>query len=177
MVPRKTIQKSFKRGFQKERGFHPAPVFLVIVEDMTIAEGVVRHEQIPCIAFVIEGEGEITHLAVQIVALTDDIIGKSFLRIKFSHVVILGVGERIITCTFVVSIVNLALIFRQLAVFYNLVECIFPWAALAIPFSGEALIILKHELGILFVIVQQGTYFKELLVAVECFQIQPSSVQ
>lgn len=44
MIPRKTIQKSFKREFQKERGFHPAPVFLVIVEDMPIAEGVVRHE-------------------------------------------------------------------------------------------------------------------------------------
>lgn len=137
MVPRKTIPKSFKRGFQKERGFHPAPMFLVIVEDMTIAEGVVRHEQIPCIAFVIEVKGEITHHAVQIVALTDDIIGKSFLRIKFSHVVILGVGERIITCAFVVSIVNLALIFRQLTVFYNLVECIFPWAALAIPCFGK----------------------------------------
>ena len=86
---------------------------------MTIAKGVVRHEQIPCIAFVIEVEGEITHHAVQIVALTDDIIGKSFLRIKFSHVAILGVGERIITCAFVVSIVNPALIFRLLLTWRN----------------------------------------------------------
>ena len=95
MVPRKTIQKSFKRGFQKERGFHPAPVLLVIIEDITIAEGVARREQIPCIAFVIEVEGEIPHHAIQIVALTDDIIGKSFLRIKFSHVALLGMDERI----------------------------------------------------------------------------------
>ena len=80
MVPRETTSKSFKRGFQKERGFHPAPVLLVIIEDITIAEGVARREQIPCIAFVIEVEGEIPHHAIQIVALTDDIIGKIFPR-------------------------------------------------------------------------------------------------
>ena len=164
-------------SFKRNEAFTSLPCFLLLAEHITIAEGVARREQIPCIAFVIEVEGELTHHAIQIVALTDDIIGKSFLRIKFSHVALLGVGERIITSAFVVSFVSLALIFRQLAVFYNLVECIFPWAALAIPFSGEALIILKHELGIIFIIVQQRTNFKELLVAVECFQIQPSPIQ
>ena len=91
MVPRETTSKSFKRGFQKERGFHPAPVFLVIVEDITIAEGVVRHEQIPCIAFVIEVEREITHHAVQIVARNNG-IGKILLRLKFSFM--RGEGEK-----------------------------------------------------------------------------------
>ncbi len=144
---------------------------------MSIAEGVVRHEQIPCIAFVIEIEGEIAHHAVQIVALADDVIGKGFLRFKFSHVMVLGVGERIVTNIFVVSIEDLALILRQLTVFDNLVECIFSWTALAISCFGEALIILKHKLGIIFVIVQQGTNFKELVIAVECFQLQPSPIK
>ena len=46
MVPRKTIQKSFKRGFQKERDFRPAPVIVVLIvrEHVAIAEGIVRHE-------------------------------------------------------------------------------------------------------------------------------------
>ena len=47
MVPRKTIQKSFKRGFQKERDFRPAPVIVVLIvrEHVAIAEGIVRHER------------------------------------------------------------------------------------------------------------------------------------
>lgn len=102
---------------QKERGFHPAPLLLSLSEHISIAELVFRREQIPCIAFVIEVIGEITHHVIQIVAFIDVHLGKILFRIVFAYVTILCIGDTIISCTFVVSIENQALILIQLTVF------------------------------------------------------------
>ena len=101
---------------------HSNAFVLIVRKHVAIAEGIVRHEQIPCIAFVIEVKGEITHHVVQIVALADNVLGKILLRIKFSHVMIPKVGEIRIARPFIVGIKHLTVILIQFAVFRNIVE-------------------------------------------------------
>ena len=106
-----------------ERDFRPAPVIIVLIirEHVAIAEGIVRHEQIPCISRVIEVKGKLAHHIVQIVALTDDVLGKIFLCVELAHVVIFIVGEIRIARPFIIGIKYLALIIGQFAVYscYN----------------------------------------------------------
>lgn len=152
-------------------------LFLVGTEYMSvIAHVVIAHEQIACVFFVIEVERKITHHAVQIVALADDVIGEIRFRVKLALVGFVEAVNVEVMAKIDVIIKGFFVIFVEGGIFNDFVESVLIHAALAVKASGKILEVLEHQFRILLISVKLAADIQELVVVIKLGDVKPKSV-
>ena len=146
-----------------------------MAEHITVIHIVVVHEQFAAIGGIVEIVCEIAHHAVEVVALVNDMPGKGFLVLPLAAVAVLEVVEALATPLHESVHGLLVVDFRQPDIFGDFIPCFLPHAAFAVPLTGEFLVVLEHQLWVVFVGVASLAEVDEVLVAVEGGEVNPQA--
>ena len=114
------------------------------------AHRVVVYEQLASEGFVVKVAGKVAHLAFEIVAFADDVPGEVFFAIPLAAVVFLEVVEFVVELHVIVN-GFLTVLVAHIRVFEDIVEVVLRYEALVVPLTGEALVVLSHQLRVFLV--------------------------
>ncbi len=140
------------------------------------AHRVVVHEQLASEGFVVEVVREAAHHPVKVVALIDDVPGEVFFAVPLSAVCFLEVIEGVRKLHVVID-GFLAVLVAHIGVFDDVVEVVLGHEALVVPLAGEALVVLRHQLGVCLVGVDSAAEVDEVVVAVERREVYPQAAE
>ena len=146
-------------------------------EHVTVcAHRVVVHEQVASEGFVVEVAGKVSHLAFEIVALVDDVPGEVFFAVPLAAVGFLEVVEHIVELHVVID-GFLTVLVAHIRVFEDIVEVVLRHEALVVPLTGEALVVLSHQLGVFLVGVDRLAEVDKIVVGVEAAEVNPQTAE
>lgn len=137
---------------------------------------VVPHEQLASVGFVVEVVGEAAHHPFEVVALIDDVPGEVLFAVPLSAVCFLEVIEGVRELHVVIDGL-LTVLVAHVVVFDDVIEVVLGHEALVVPLAGEALVVLRHQLGVLLVGVDRAAEVDEVVVAVERREVYPQAAE
>lgn len=130
-------------------------------------------EKLIGVGLVIKEPSQMAHGALDVIELIGYVLSELLFRIPLSDVHSLESVDVELMSAFQIIIESLLRIAVQFGISLDFVECIFTHAALAVQLTREALIILEHQLGIIFILMQLAAHIDELIVAIELREIEP----
>ena len=140
------------------------------------SHAVVIHEHLPCEGFIIEVTFKAVHRPFEVVALADDVPGEVFFAVPHAAVGFLEVVELVVELHIVID-GFLTVHVAHIRVFEDMCEVVLRHEVLVVPLTGEALVVLSHQLGVFLVGVDRLAEVDKIVVGVETAEVNPQTAE